>query len=61
MLLNTALMWSDLVVVSPLVSCTPFFTLLLGIFVFREAHIDKRTVIAVALVVPSVILIGLRP
>jgi len=61
LLLNTALMWSDLVVVSPLVSCTPFFTLLLGIFVFREAHIDKRTMIAVALVVPSVILIGLQP
>jgi len=60
MILNTALMWSDLVVVSPLVSCTPFFTLLLGIFVFKEAHIDKRTVIAVALVVPSVILIGVR-
>ena len=61
LLLNTALLWSDLVVVSPLVACTPFFTLMLGIFVFREAHIDKRTVIAVALVVPSVILIGLRP
>lgn len=60
-LLNTALLWSDLVVVSPLISCTPFFTLLLGVFVFREANIDRRTVIAVALVVPSVILIGLRP
>ena len=61
LLLNTALLWSDLVVVSPLVACTPFFTLIFGVFVFREAHIDKRTVIAVALVVPSVILIGLRP
>jgi len=60
MLLNTALLWSDLVVVSPLVSCTPFFTLMLGVFIFNEAHIDRRTVIAVALVVPSVILIGLR-
>ena len=61
LLLNTALLWSDLVIVSPLVACTPFFTLMLGVFVFSEAHIDKRTVIAVALVVPSVILIGLRP
>lgn len=60
LLLNTALLWSDLVVVSPLVACTPFFTLMLGVFVFREAQIDRRTVIAVALVVPSVILIGLR-
>lgn len=61
MLLNTALMWSDLVIVSPLISCTPFFTLLLGIFFFKEANIDRRAIVAVALVVPSVILIGLRP
>ena len=59
MILNTALLWSDLVIVSPLISCTPFFTLLLGIFVFREADIDRRTVIAVFLVVPSIILMGL--
>ena len=58
--LNTALLWTDLVVVSPIVACTPFFTLVLGVWFFREIHIDKRTVIAVALVVPSVVLIGLR-
>lgn len=61
LLLNTALLWSDLVVVSPIVACTPFFTMLLGIMVFREAQVDTRAVIAVSLVVPSVILIGLRP
>jgi len=60
LLLNTALLWSDLVVVSPLVACTPFFTLMLGIWVFREAQVDRRTIAAVLLVVPSVILIGLR-
>lgn len=60
LVLNTALLWSDLVIVSPLVACTPFFTLLLGIWVFREAQVDRRTVIAVLLVVPSVMLIGLR-
>lgn len=58
--LNTALLWSDLVVVSPIVACTPFFTMILGIWVFREVQIDRRAIIAVALVVPSVILIGLR-
>lgn len=60
LVLNTALLWTDLVVVSPLVACTPFFTLILGIWVFREIQIDTRTVLAVALVVPSVMLIGLR-
>lgn len=60
LVLNTALMWGDLVVVSPIVACTPFFTLVLGVWGFKEAHIDTRTVVAVLLVVPSVILIGLR-
>ncbi len=60
LMLNTALLWSDLVIVSPLVACTPFFTLVLGVWVFREAQIDRRTVIAVLLVVPSIMLIGLR-
>ncbi len=60
LLLNTALLWSDLVVVSPIVACTPFFTLMLGIWVFKEAQVDKRTIVAVSLVVPSVILIGIR-
>lgn len=60
LMLNTALLLSDLVIVSPLIACTPFFTLLLGIWVFREAQVDRRTVIAVLLVVPSVMLIGLR-
>lgn len=59
-LLNTALLHGDLVVVSPIIACTPFFTLILGIWVFNEANIDARTVAAVGLVVPSVILIGLR-
>lgn len=58
--LNTALLWTDLVVVSPIVACTPFFTLVLGVWLFREIQIDARTIVAVALVVPSVVLIGLR-
>jgi len=58
LVLNTALLSGDLVVVSPIVACTPFFTLVLGIWGFREAQIDMRTVIAVLLVVPSVILIA---
>ena len=57
--MNTALLNGNLVVVSPVVACTPFFTLLLGLIVFKERHIDQRTIMAVAIVVPSVILITL--
>jgi len=60
LVLNTALLSGDLVVVSPIVACTPFFTLILGVWGFRETQINLRTVMAVLLVVPSVILIGLR-
>jgi drug/metabolite transporter (DMT)-like permease len=59
LVLNTALLWGDLVIVSPIVACTPFFTLILGVWGFGEKQINTRTVVAVLLVVPSVILIGL--
>ena len=59
MSLNTALLNGDLVVVSPILACTPFFTLLLGLLVFNEANLDRRTIFAVSLVVPSVALIAL--
>ena len=57
--LNTALLHGDLVIVSPIIACTPFFTLILGVWLFKETNIDVRTIAAVGLVVPSVILIGL--
>ncbi|MDX1514509.1 MAG: EamA family transporter [Gammaproteobacteria bacterium] len=56
--LNTALLCGDLVVVSPIVACAPLFSLLLGWLVFRERTINRRVVIAVALVVPGVVLIA---
>ena len=57
--LNSALACGDLIMVSPIVSCQPLFTLLLGRFVFGEAEIDSRAMLAVALVVPGVILVSL--
>jgi DME family drug/metabolite transporter len=56
--LNTALQCGQLVVVSPIVACSPLFSLLLGRLVFRERSIDRRVVLAVVLVVPSVVLIA---
>ncbi len=57
--LNTALQCGQLVVVSPIVSCTPLFTLLLGLTIFRESSLNWRVATAVILVVPSVIAITL--
>ncbi len=58
--LNTALQCGQLVVVSPIVACSPLFSLLLGWLVFRERTIDRSVVLAVVLVVPSVALIALK-
>ena len=58
--MNTALMSGRLIVVSPIVACSPLFTLLLGRFVFREESLNRKVAVAVLFVVPSVILIGLR-
>jgi drug/metabolite transporter (DMT)-like permease len=60
LIMNTALMSGRLIVVSPIVACSPLFTLLLGRFVFREQALTRRVAFAVLLVVPSVALIGLR-
>ena len=60
LVLNTALLHGRLIVVAPIVACSPLFTLLLGAAVFREDAITRRVVIAVLVVVPSVALIGVR-
>ena len=55
--LNTALQCGKLSVVSPIVACSPLFTLLLGWLVFSEQAINARVVAAVGLIVPSVVFI----
>ena len=58
-LLNQALLTGEIIVVVPIVSASPVFTLLLSIAVFRRERLTPRLVAAVAVVVPSVILIAL--
>ena len=60
LVLNMALMHGRLIVVAPIVACSPLFTLLLGAAVFREDAITRRVVLAVLIVVPCVALIGVR-
>lgn len=57
--LNQALLVGHVVVVVPIVSAAPVFTLLLTVAVFRRERLTARRVAAVAVVVPSVILIAL--
>ena len=55
--LNHALMIGKIVTVVPIVSCSPIFTMLLSILVFRQETITLRTLIALSLVLPSVIIV----
>jgi drug/metabolite transporter (DMT)-like permease len=57
--LNSALQIGTLVSVVPIVSASPVFTLLLGLYVFRREIIGWQTLAAIALVVPGVILVVL--
>ena len=57
--LNTALMRGQIVTVVPIVACSPVFTMLLSVLVFRRERLTARIVFATFAVVPSVILIAL--
>lgn len=58
--LNQALQLGNLVTVVPIVSATPVFTMLLGLFVFRHEHFSWRMVATLALVVPGVMLVAMK-
>jgi uncharacterized membrane protein len=57
--LNSALNCGRLSVVAPIVACSPLFTLLLGVSLFREQALTARVLLAVLLVVPGVVLISM--
>jgi uncharacterized membrane protein len=57
--LNTALLRGQIVTVVPIVACSPVFTMLLSVTVFRRERLTARVVLAVFVVVPSVILVAL--
>ncbi len=58
--LNTALLRGQIVTVVPIVACSPVFTMLLSILVFRRERLTARIVLPVFVVVPSVIFIALN-
>jgi len=57
--LNQALIIGEVVTVVPIVSCNPIFTMLLSIFIFRSEKIKIPTILALALVLPSVLVVVL--
>ena len=57
--LNSALQIGELVAVVPIVSATPVFTMLLGLFVFRREKFSWRIAATIALVVPGVMLVAM--
>jgi len=58
-LLNKALQIGQLITVAPVLSLSPVFAMLLGLFVFGRETLTWRTLITIALVVPGVMLITL--
>ncbi|MCY4591880.1 MAG: DMT family transporter [Alphaproteobacteria bacterium] len=59
MALNTALLIGTVVQVVPVVAASPVFTLFMSVIAFRQERITPRILLAVAMVTPAVILIGL--
>ena len=57
--LNTALLNGDIVTVVPIIASAPVFTMLLSVTVFRREHLTGRAMLALAIVMPSVIIIAL--
>jgi len=58
--LNLALQLGQLIAVAPIISLSPVFAMLLGLYVFGREEVTWRTVLTIALVVPGVVLIGLN-
>lgn len=55
--LNRALLTGDIVTVVPIIAAAPVFTMAFSVTIFHREKITPRTLAALALVLPSVVLI----
>ena len=55
--LNNALKVGQLVTVAPIVACSPVFTILMSLFVFKRDTVTWQTVVTIALVVGGVVMV----
>jgi DME family drug/metabolite transporter len=58
-LVNYALQISEVIIVLPLISTYPLFSLALSLLVFKREVLSMRAIVAVALVIPGVLLIAI--
>ena len=58
--LNTALKFGQLLTVAPIVACSPVFTMLMGLLVFKRETITWRMVLSITLVVSGVIVVVIQ-
>jgi drug/metabolite transporter, DME family len=57
--LNAAFLLGKVIVVTPIAAAYPFFTMVLSVAIFRRERLTPRTVMAVFLVIPGVVLVAL--
>ena len=55
--LNTALKLGQLLTVAPIVACSPVFTMLMGLLIFKRETITLRMVLSLSLVVSGIIVV----
>jgi drug/metabolite transporter, DME family len=58
--LNTALKSGKLLTVAPIVACSPVFTILMSLLIFKRETITWRTAITIAMVVSGVVLVVMQ-
>jgi len=58
--LNTALKFGQLLTVAPIVACSPVFTMLMGLLLFKRETITLRMVLSIILVVSGVIIVVIQ-
>ena len=58
--LNTALKIGNLLTVAPIVACSPVFTILMGLLIFKREKITWRSAASIALVVFGVVVVVMR-
>ncbi len=56
--LNSALSLGRVVVAAPISSTSPIFTMLFGVVLFKRERINKRSILAAMLIVPSIMLLA---
>jgi DME family drug/metabolite transporter len=58
--LNTALKFGQLLTIAPIVACSPVFTMLMGLLIFKRETITWHMVLSVSLVVSGIVVVVMQ-